>query len=107
MRAGPCGADVRGSCSAAYCSYRARCSGDAESVGTTTSTWETQAPPIRVSRAEGADVRELDRGKVGGLRPRALGFDDAAGQQVHPVLARPPGRPQAAAAVPHPPGQGR
>ena len=43
IRAGPCGVAVRGVRSAAYASYFARCSADAESVGMTTRPCETRA----------------------------------------------------------------
>jgi hypothetical protein len=51
--------------------------------------------------AEGLDVRGLDLGEVLGL----LGLHHVGGQEVHPVLAGPRRRAQAAAAVPRATGQ--
>ena len=63
------------------------------SVGITTSPWDTRAAsPSGWWARKAADVRQLDLREVLGL----LGPDDAAGEEVHPVLAGPLRRAQAA-----------
>lgn len=58
---------------------------------------------VGVPGPERPDLGELHLGEVLGL----LRADHAAGQQVHPVFARPPGRAQTAGAVPQTPAQPR
>ena len=105
-RAGPCGVAVRGVRASAYATYLARCAGVALSVGITTRPCEMRAAP-----PSGCLSRNAACATAGWWRsprpPIVRRADHVAAQQVHPVLARPPRRPHAAAAVPHPTAQPR